>query len=560
MTEAASSHPKVNIDDLQRRIADLEAELAVVKVALAVEDSRPANAEAAVRKHEDGLASLLEAGGIATFAWCPGHRSEWSHTLEALYGFPPGGYDGTYEAWLDRLHPDDRAHAADQVALAFQTGRCLVALRTIWPDGSVHWLQIRGRVESDGAGVAARLVGVTIDLTELKRSEEALQRSGERFAGAFRSSPDAMAITRLADRCLLEVNERWTSLFGYSRDQVVGRGPGELGIAPSEVDRQRIWAALEDDGSVRDFELDIPTRTGECRRAVLALEPVVLGGEPCVIAIIRDVTDQRRAQAQLEEQRRQLAHLNRVATVGALSSTVAHELYQPLAAILANAEAAALLLSRDVVETTELRAIVRDIANADRRANAVITGMRAMIQRQHIPPTDIDVDQVVADVLEFARRDLAMRNVTVEVRFDDSRPTVRADRTQLQQVLLNLILNACDAMADATASARRLTIACTSPDRRTVQISVTDTGHGIAPDWMARLYEPFFTSKEYGLGLGLAISRTIVDAHGGRLWAENNPGGGAAFHVTLPRVSVVDAAPAVLPTRRHDDAATRRRR
>lgn len=494
------------------------------------------SSEEGLQNREHWLASALEAGGIATFVWGPGRKlTMWSRELEAVYGFPPGGYDGTFEAWLERVHPDDRERAVEEIAVAFESGRFSVEFRSVWPDGSVHWLQCRGRTHFDESGGAVRVFGVIIDVSELKRSQAALQRSEERFAGAFRSSPDAMAISRRADGCLLEVNDRWTSLFEYTPAEAIGRVPSELGISAYPEDRRRVLDELEATGAVRACEVDLRTRARERLRVILSLEPVHLGGESCLITIIRDVTEQRRAEAQLEEQRQQLAHLNRVTTVGALSSTLAHELHQPLAAILANVEAAQAILVRDVVDSGELRAIMRDIANANHRASAVITGLRTMIQRRQMTVTDVNVEQMVADVLEFAHGDLAMRRVAVQVRFDGPRPTVLGDRTQIQQVLFNLILNACDAMAAADPPSRQVTIACASPDAQTVQISIGDKGHGITADAMPRLFEPLFTSKENGLGLGLPISRMIVDAHGGRIWAENNPDGGATFNVALPQ-------------------------
>lgn len=497
--------------------------------------ARRLTAENALRTHHAWFAAL-EAAGIATFDWYPAdHRLVWSREFETLYGFTVGSYDGSYAAWFDRVHPDDRARSIEQVETALRTGTLSMDYRVIWPDGSVHWLECRAQTYFDSQRKPVHMVGVVVETTRLMRSEAALRSSEASFALAFQSSPDAIAISRRLDGRLIDVNDRWQKMFGYDRAQAIGRAPSDLGIYLRDDDRRQLWAEVDAHDGVQSFEFDARTSSGDIRRAMIAIQPVNLGGESCLVTIIRDVTEQRRAESRVEEQHQQLAHLNRVVTLAALSGALAHELQQPLTAILANAYAAERLLAREPLDVAELRDITRDIRMSNERASEVVERLRALMQRRPSTMATVYANQLVEEVVEIARRDLQRRSVSVNIRPDPTNPALLGDAVQIHQVLLNLVLNACDAMAEIDPSVRQLTMTTSGIGTTTVEFAVIDRGHGISAANMPRLFEPFFTSKENGLGLGLAISRTIVDAHGGRLWAENNVDGGATFRLALRR-------------------------
>ena len=259
-------------------------------------------------------------------------------------------------------------------------------------------------------------------------------------------------------------------------------------------------------------------------------------GRRRVTGALIDVTERRSAEGLAEEQRRELSHLGRVAVLGELSSALAHEINQPLAAILANARAAQLMLDHDGMETAELRAILDDIEADDRRAGAVIRRVRGLVKKDQNELQLLSASEVVGEALELAHSDLIHRGVSVTTRFSTSEPVVKVDRVQLQQVLLNLIMNACDAMTQTPAAERGIVIS-TDGDADGVRIAVSDRGSGIAPDSLQSVFEPFVTTKRNGLGLGLAICRSIVSAHGGEMSASNNPDRGATFVVSLPSAS-----------------------
>ena len=248
----------------------------------------------------------------------------------------------------------------------------------------------------------------------------------------------------------------------------------------------------------------------------------------------RDVTARKQADQETQLLRQEIAHAGRVSMMGQLASGLAHEINQPLASILRNAEAAELFLQHPSPDLEEIRAILSDIRSDDERAGQVIDRMRGLLKRQTPDTGRLDVGALVGDVAALVRVDAATRQVKLDIEVSPDLPHVRGDRVQIQQVLLNLILNGMDALNGTRLEARRVNVTARLDDPQFVEIAVGDTGHGIPADTLARIFEPFFTTKPNGLGIGLAVSRTIVEAHKGRLWAENRNGDGAAFRFTLP--------------------------
>jgi signal transduction histidine kinase len=248
--------------------------------------------------------------------------------------------------------------------------------------------------------------------------------------------------------------------------------------------------------------------------------------------------ERARAQGEAREQRRQLTHLSRVAVLGELSGGIAHELNQPLTAILSNAQAAQHFIAGKTIDQAALAEILEDIILADQRASAVIRRLHALFKRGETQFQPLDVNELVADVLGIANGDLVARSVAVESELAASLPAVDGDRVELQQVMLNLVMNACEAMSPATEpQERRLEIRTETKDGD-VHISFVDTGPGLSPAQYGKLFEPFYTTKAQGLGLGLSISYAIVRTHRGRLWAAPAKSRrGAAFHITLPALA-----------------------
>jgi C4-dicarboxylate-specific signal transduction histidine kinase len=228
-----------------------------------------------------------------------------------------------------------------------------------------------------------------------------------------------------------------------------------------------------------------------------------------------------------------MAHLARVAMLGELSGSLAHELNQPLSAILSNAQAAQRFLARDPPQLDRIRDILADIVKSDRRAGAVIARLRSLLKKEEAQHRVIDMNEVIEEVLGLMRSDLLNRRVDVRVELAAGQLLVSGDRVQLQQVLLNLLINGCDAMA-ALKEQRNLIVRSDRAADATVTVSIIDCGTGIPADHLERIFAPFMTTKPQGLGMGLAVCSSIVKAHDGRLWAMNNPAGGATLTVELP--------------------------
>ena len=249
-----------------------------------------------------------------------------------------------------------------------------------------------------------------------------------------------------------------------------------------------------------------------------------------------DITERKLAELEAARHRNEMAHLSRVTTVGELSGSLAHELNRPLGAILSNAQAAQRMLANGGVDVAEFREILNDIVSENKRAAEVIRRLRLWLQKGEVQQHSLRINKVVRDVLKLIRTDLISQNVSVDTELARDLPTVTGDPVQIQQVLVNLVVNACDAMADCDIPERQLRIRTGIENGGdAVIVSVTDCGGGIRVKEVEQIFEPFFTTKAKGMGLGLSVCRTIIAAHRGKLWATNNAERGATFHFTLPK-------------------------
>ncbi len=334
-------------------------------------------------------------------------------------------------------------------------------------------------------------------------------------------------------------------LFGFadqSEHEVRSPARWSARIHPDDVERVR-RALYEVFHSGREFEVEhricLPDKSTRWIAARGQLERSPTGRPLLLCGALSDVTVRRYAQEELRELRRNLAHAGRVSMLGQLSSALAHELSQPLAAILRNSEAAEMMLRGEAPDLDELRAIIKDIHGDDRRAAEVIARLKNLLKRRHLAFESIAIDELLNEVNALVRPDAVARRVMLECAVEPGLPPVSGDRVHLLQVLINLIINGMDAIIEGKGiepdQPRGLVrIAARPAATRAVELSVIDSGTGISPLSLSRLFEPFFTTKPDGMGMGLAVSRTIVEAHGGRFWAENNAAGGATFRFTIP--------------------------
>ena len=393
--------------------------------------------------------------------------------------------------------------------------------------------QLESRVAERTADLSAAVVALEAEIADRITAERALRSSEERFGKAFHSSPHGIAIVRQGDYRVVEVNEKWETMFGHSRNDVVGCTAEDLNMIVDERQLNAARMQLETEGFLHEFEMDLRTRSGAVLQVLLVADTMEMAGEQCFIVNVRDVTERKQAEVAAEAQRRELAHMGRVASLGELSGALAHELNQPLAAILANTRAAQRMMSRNAPDLVEIRAILEDIVVDDRRAGQVIGRLRALLKKGETRTSEVSLNELVEEVRDLLHSELIRRRVATDIRLTRVMPVLLGDRVELQQVILNLISNACDAMAGRPADHRLLTISTSLTPDGWVELAVQDRGTGIPPERLDQIFDAFFTTKASGLGLGLAICRSIVNAHGGRLWAVNNPFGGATFHLAL---------------------------
>ncbi len=258
-------------------------------------------------------------------------------------------------------------------------------------------------------------------------------------------------------------------------------------------------------------------------------------GKPArILGISIDITARKQAELDTQRDRAELSHLSRVALMGEMSASIAHELNQPLAGILSNAAAGKRFIDRGDVDLGEVRELLGDIIADGRRASDVVRGIRGMVKKEQIARRSVDLNEVVMDAVRMVSADALLHSCQLETSLDTNLPVVNGDPIQLQQVLLNLVINAFDAMRDIPISNRRVAIATQPNEDGTVRISVRDYGLGISEEMRDRLFDPFFSTKTEGLGMGLAIVRSIIESHGGTIRAENADGCGARFEFVLP--------------------------
>jgi PAS domain S-box-containing protein len=331
-------------------------------------------------------------------------------------------------------------------------------------------------------------------------------------------------------------NKGWLEFTGRTMEQELGNGWVE-GVHPD--DRQRCLDAYVQAFDAREkfsLEYRLRRRDGEDRWVLDIGAPrfVTGGGFIGYIGSCIDITERRGAEEEFVRQREELARMARVTTMGELTGSLAHELNQPLGAILSNAEAAELLLAADPPALGEVRAILADIAKDSRRGGEVIRRMRRLFRKGELELQPHDLNDLLRDVAGLTNADALNRGVVVSLDLAPDLPPVWGDRVHLQQVVLNLMLNGMEAMGGLPPAERALVVRTRPAGPQTVEVEVEDRGAGIPAQILPRIFEPFYTTKPGGMGMGLSIVRSIVEAHGGRAWAGNNPERGATFRFTVP--------------------------
>jgi PAS domain S-box-containing protein len=374
------------------------------------------------------------------------------------------------------------------------------------------------------------------EIVERKRVEEALRGSEEKYrtltdnlsVGVFRSTPGPKGN-------YIEVNSSYTRIFGFENKETL-LSLYAYDIYQNPDDRDKFSKKMLKDGAVNNEEIMFKRRDGTPFLGSVTAVAVKDddGKVRCYDGILEDITELRQAKQEAQKRREEMAHLGRVATMGELSASLAHEINQPLTAILSNAQAALRFISSDSPDLAEIRDILGDIVADDRRAGEVIYRLRSLFRKGKIERVKVDINDLVQEVVSLINTEAMIRNISLETALDEGLPPVLGDRIHLQQVIINFILNASEAMKDIDDAPREIIISTSRTDKQMVKVGIRDFGIGIIEDNLNQIIEPFYTTKPEGMGMGLSINRSIIDAHDGRFWADNNPDRGATFYFTLP--------------------------
>ena len=498
-------------------------------------------AEQALRRSE---AYLAEAQRLTLTGSCAidGTSREilyWSEEMFRLFGFDPEQGLPLWDQWVQRIHPEDRDKfrmAGDRTFL--EKVHCDVEFRIVTPDGTVKQIHGIGHPVLSGNGELVQVVGTMVDVTERRRGEESLRRNESYLAQAQRLAHVGSWAWDATGRNAVYVSEEWCRIYGFDPKDGMPSWEQRLQRVHRE-DRARFQLTVDRAVAEKsDYDLEFrilpPHAPG---RYIHSVGRPILGSSGELVQFVgvsMDVTESKQAEQEHERLRQELAnlaHLNRVSTVGELTASLAHEIKQPIGAAVTNADACVRLLDRDQPDVPEAREAALEMAKDARRAAEIVDRVRSLYQKGSSQRETINVNEVIGQMVVMLQNEANRHSVTIRTDLAEGLPTVMADRVQLQQVLLNLMLNGIEAIRDTSGE---LSIKSKLGDDSQLLISVTDTGVGLPTKNAGQIFDPFFTTKPQGTGLGLAITQSIVESHGGRIWASENSDRGATFHFTLP--------------------------
>lgn len=496
---------------------------------------RPASAERELRLTLDSIPTL-----IATY-WPNGERDFVNRAWERFTGISQETARGTTST--SNVHPDHQALASRMWQASLATGEPYeLEVRLRRADGEYRWHRVDRVPLRDESGNLVKWYSVGHDIEDLKQAESALQRSEAQLANAERELRLTLdSIPTLVWRAAPEgspdfLNQPALDYTGLSLDQAETGWP--RAFHPDDKKGMLVkWSAIRQSGMPGGLEARLQRFDGEYRWFLFQAVPLrdESGNIVKWYGSSTDIEDRKQAETALHAAQSALAHAGRVAMLGEISATIAHEVNQPLAAIVANAQACLRFLRRETPGLDDVRGAIEWIVKDGNRASEVIQRVRGLLKKADTHKAPLDVNDIINEVGALLQRELAAQRVALRLELAPALPLITADRVQLQQVIINLVMNGADAMQTIVDRPRALMIRSRQAQPDQVLVAVKDGGIGIAPEHADRLFAPFFSTKPNGLGMGLAICHSIIEDHGGRLWAtDNDEGWGAVFQFALP--------------------------
>jgi two-component system, LuxR family, sensor kinase FixL len=479
----------------------------------------------------------IEGFGVGTWDLDLATRElEWSGAARSLFGVAHGP-SITYEAFLALLDPKDRERTEHAVQTAIGGGGGFdVSFKVSGPAGRGQWIRARAGLIKDETGVARHISGIFLDIGEEKQLEEALKTRESHLRSILDTVPDAMIV--IDGYGVIQLfSTAAERLFGYAEQEAIGRNVSELMPEPDRTRHDSYIARYRSTGERHIIGIGrIVTgkrRDGTTFPMHLSIGEMRSEGKVYFTGFVRDLTEHQQTQARLQELQSELVHVSRLTAMGEMASALAHELNQPLAAISNYMKGSRKLLAGSTdPNAPKIENAMDRAAEQALRAGQIIRRLRDFVSRGESEKRVESLSKLVEEAGALGLAGAREQNVQLRFSLDPEADLVLADRVQIQQVLVNLFRNALEAMAQ---SPRRELIATNfrvADDM--IEIVVSDTGSGFHDDVKPNLFQTFFTTKETGMGVGLSISRSIIEAHGGRMWAEDNASGGATFRFTLP--------------------------
>jgi PAS domain S-box-containing protein len=500
-------------------------------------------AEKALRRSEAYLAEGQRLSRTGSWAWstATGRSTYWSEEMFRIFDLNPEQGVPTAETFWQRVHPQDY-HRTYELLQKARLGNIEYRHehRIVLPNGTVKHIHAIGHPVLGENGQVAEYVGTAMDVTEQKRAKEALQRSEAYLTDAQRLSHTGSWACDGTTRQMLYWSEETFRLWGFDPQQGLPTWEQILQrIQPEDRYELENLPTMLQTGD-KEFEVRILLPDGTVKHVQSLVHPVLspTGGVLEVVGTTVDISERKRAEEERERLRQleaDLAHINRVSMLGELAASIAHEINQPLSGVVSNASASLRWLSREVPDLEEVRQAVHRIVRDGKRAGEVIARIRALTRKDATPREKLDLNEIIREVLVLAGDKVKKEGVQIQTRFANDLAPVSGDRIQLQQVVLNLVVNGIDAMSAVTERPRQLQITTGNIGADQVQVTIEDTGTGLDPNTLEKIFEPFYTTKPGGMGMGLSISRSILHSHGGRLWATAKDGPGTVFHFALTR-------------------------
>jgi PAS domain S-box-containing protein len=377
---------------------------------------------------------------------------------------------------------------------------------------------------SDGS-----IVAFHTDITEIKKNEE-------RFSKIFQSNPALVSISTVGDAVILDVNETWLKTLGYKKHEVIGRTPFDLNLFEDLSVRERVISHSKQGGQ-GGFDIRYLTKSGSVGDFVISCEPIEYEGQDCYLFVAQDISAAKRTEENHRQLRDELAHVTRVATMGEMATSLAHELNQPLAALSAYVSGSLQRLKPgDAIDGDIIEALEKASEQAD-RAGSIIRRLRNFVAKNEPKFEFVDINDAVRVATNIMRSELKLAQIDLVLDLALSDVQVEGDPILIQQVIFNLLKNSADAVNDGRPGAGKMTVN-TARDNGLVSFSIEDNGGGVAPGDQGKLFEPYFTTKEAGLGLGLPICRSIIKNLNGEIWCEPDAAAGTKFHFHLPAASL----------------------